>query len=508
MKSKFIMICIFFFNSLFAFSQVYYKKPKKHSPARLNYHNKKKSKYVYRLHEMGKPVKSAEVFDLNKVNQEIAKKLLTTLNSCGHKIWPEYNLHKFNIVLIDDSIEDQVALSPKENKEMTLSKKQMPADALNFLYYFFEIDGQHWMSINPMNYKKALPTAPSDFIVRISLGLALHEGFHSTTQITWADSTDDNSQRGTVVPIAWEPRFYRSMIYQNLITVYKSNFFNHTALREAKYWYDLWVKNYPLELSMTTDRREGTAAYAELLGQAYAAHGCEDYNPKIKNYIIQHLSDGQELFINGTMFALETEGYLVGKIAGLILEQHKVIPDWKERLAKGENQLTQLLSLVKPKFHVIDDSKIEPFIRTQQKEQTAIDEFLGQTNKNLKSPDAIFVSLPSSWAPDIFSPLGLYYDPQMKIGFMPLAVEMEFKDEKSSSKVIAGIKSVSIEPDAPSPCVYENDGQWIFIVDNNELKWLGDDRIQITSPLFEGNAFGSMTIDSQGRKWFCGNIKK
>ena len=91
---------------------------------------------------------------------------------------------------------------------------------------------------------------------------------------------------------------------------------------------------------------------------------------------------------------------------------------------------------------------------------------------------------------------------------MPLAVEMEFKDEKSSSKVIAGIKSVSIEPDAPSPCVYENDGQWIFIVDNNELKWLGDDRIQIASPFFEGNSFGSMTIDSQRRKWFCGNIKK
>lgn len=515
MISKLFIVCILFLNSLSAFSQNYYfnKNYKKLKKSKLTEHNscsnKQSPKYKYRLHKVANLVEQAEEFHLNEVNEEIANKLLTTLNSCASKIWSGYNLHEFNIVLIDESIPDQIAIFPKENKKFTLPKNQVPAYALNSLYYFFEIGDQHWMAINPMSYKKGLPSATKSFIVEKSLGLALHEGFHHTTQRTWTHSEDDSGERGTTVPIAWEPRFYRSMIYQNLVTVYKSNFFNHTALRKAKYWYDLWVQNYPLEVSMSTDRTEGSAAYVEILGDAFSNYGCEDFNPKIKNYIENHLSDGQEPFINGTMFALDTEGYLVGKVASLILEQHKVIPDWKERLAKGESQLAQLMSLVKPKFHAVDDAKKEPFIQTQQKEQTKIDELLGQTYKNLRDPMALFVSLPSSWGPNGFSPMGFYYDPQMKNDFIPLAVAMEFKDDKSKSKVVAKVKSVSVELDTPSPCNYEDDGQWTFIIASDEFTLIeADEQIQIKSPLLEGNTIGSMATDSQGRKWFCGNIKK
>lgn len=506
------IVCTFFFNALFAFSQNYYvnknyKKSKKSSLTDINTCSKKKSpKYKYKLHKVSNLVEIPEIFDLNKANQEIAQKLLTTITSCGNKIWPSYNLHELNIVLVDDSIENQIALSPKQNNIFTLAKNQVPADALQFLYYFFEIGDQRWMSINPMSYKKSLPNATYDFIVSKSLGLAFHEGFHHTTQKGWT-RTDSEGQRGTIVPITWEPRFYRSMIYQNLVAVYKSNFFNHTALQKAKYWYDLWLKNYPLEFSMTTDGREGSAAYVEILGDAYATHGCEDFNPKIKNYIVQHLSDGQMPFINGTMFALDTEGYLVGKIAGLILEQHQVIPNWKERLSKGENQLTQLMSLVTPKFHVIAEAKKDPFIQTQQKEQTKVDEFLALTYQNLKDTKSLFVSLPSSWAPDVFSPIAFYYDPQMKLGFMPMAIAMEFKDVKSNSHVLAKEKVISIEPDSPSPCVHENDGQWIFMVADNEFTFPETNRIQINNTFLEGSSFGSIVIDNTGRKWFCGNIK-
>lgn len=515
MKFKLTIVSIILFQTLLAFPQKYYVNKIPHKSIKSwmvedknSCGNEVVSKYKYKFIKEDNILAISEKFNLHKANQEIAQKLLTTLNFCGNKIWPGYNLHTLNIVLIDNNIENQITLSPKENSIFTFPKNQIPVDALRFMYYFFEVGDQRWMSINPMSFKDWFPNATYDFVVSKSLGLALHEGFHHTTQASWSSADHGSeSQRGTIVPIAWEPRFYRSMIYQNLVTVYKSNFFNHTALRKAKYWYDLWSKNYPLEVLMSTDDNEGSAAYVELLGEAYAAHGCEDFNPKVKNYILKDLSEGKYPFIDGKMFALDNEGYLVGKLAALILEQHKVIPDWKERLSRGQDQLAQLMSLVTPKLHIIDDAKKKVFIETQQKEQAQVDEYLSPTYKNLKDPNALFVSLPSSWAPDVFSPLAFYYDPQMKVSFMPLAVAMNFKDEKSNSSVLAKVKVVGVEMDAQPPCVHEKDGQWIFMVSEKEFTVTAD-RIQINNSFLEGNAFGSITIDSQGRKWFCGNIKK
>lgn len=397
-------------------------------------------------------VLAGETVDIEKINQKIMETAVGTMSTCGEKIWSKFTLKEINLILVDESKEEQVSYSFKDNKKIAFNKKNLPSAALQFLYNFFDFENQRWMAINPIKFAE-FGKNDFDFLVSESVKLIFHEGFHHTVQKDWVSKTQGS--RGTTVPIAWEPRFYRAMIFQNLKTVYQVNFFNHTALRKARYWYDLWVKNYPLEISMTTDGYEGTAAYAETMGYAYSQYGCGYYKPElkpeVKKYILDNIDDGKLIFLNGSMFGLDVEGYAIGKIAGHILDQHNVIPNWKERLAQGETPLEQLMSLVTPKFHVIDDSKKDPFIHTQEVEQLKVDSYLSETYKNLNNNTSLYVSVPSAWAPSTFSPFDFYYDPSLKIQFTPMATEFISKNEESKSSLTSHPRAVYIEVEY-NPC--------------------------------------------------------
>jgi len=445
----------------------------------------------------------SQTFDLAKANQEIAQRILSTMNNCGDKIWPKFSLNDLNIVLVDKSIENQIAVSTLQNKIISFPKKLLPDSALNYLYYFFKIDNQSWMAINPIRWGEN-PEVDYNFVVTESFKLALHEGFHQSIQKNWKSSSDGS--RGTIVPIAWEPRFYRSMIFKNLLTVYKSNFFQHTALRRAKYWYDLWTQKYPMEVGMTTDGYEGSASFAELLGDTFSKFGCENYNKNANDYIAGHIVDGRISFLNGEMFALDVEGYLVGLVAGLILRQQNVIPNWQERLANGETPLVQLMTLVTPKFQPIDnDAMTEKFIQTQQKEQAKVDSFLGETYKNIANSQSVYISVPSSWAPSTFSPIEFYYDPALKLELTPMATDFHFNNTDTSSKLVSKTNAVYIGVES-NPCKQETDGYWLFIVSSNEVSQSNSNRIEVKNKLFEGSLGGELVTDSRGFKWFCAGV--
>lgn len=443
----------------------------------------------------------AEDIDINKANERISQSIFNTLKACHIKIWPNLKINNLHIVLLNSKQNEQLVISFKEDRIYNIPKSRIPDFVFNGLYSFFKIDDQPWMSINTEEYASYDKKATLESVVDGTFKVAIHEAFHNQGQKGWNKSGTES--RGTLVPIAWEPRFYRSMIYKNLVTVLRSRYFNHTALNKAKYWYDLWVKNYPLEVKMTTDGYEGSAFFVELLTFAYSKFGCEDINPQVNKFIAQNITGGLDIFLNGSRFALDSEGYLLGSVASFILRQQKVIPNWEERLAQGETPLAQLMSLVKPKFQPVYENKIKPFKETQVKEQAEVDELLLETYDNLKDSSSLIVRMPANWAPPVFSPLGFFYDPSLNIDFAPLATDFKFLDADSETDLTSFPKAAYFGS-LDNPCDESaNVGNWTFAIKSDEFSSIGENKIKIKNKLFEGVTSGIIVRDSKGHQWFC-----
>ncbi len=437
----------------------------------------------------------SETIDVRKINLQVAENILSTINSCGNKVWPGFDLKNLEIVLIDQGSEDQIVVSTFENKIKRISRAAIPASAINASFSFFKIESKSWMSVNALKLAGRRELT-FEMILNETFQTAIHEAFHETMQGNW----ELPDVRGSFVPIKWEPRIYRAMIYKNLVEAFASGTSNGQAMRRAKYWYDQWSKNHPEEVAVTADGYEGTAQYSEFMASAYLNLGCDGHDQKLHSFLLDKVQNEKLYSLEGTFFSLDTEGYEIGLLASLILSHQNSDLKWYDLVKKGETPLAQLMNGLSSEVETVEESFKNVFVKTQATEQAKVDSYLGETYDIMASPDAIYINIPGVWK-DVgsFSPFGFYIDPKLNISFMPMASELGFKEMKSDSKLKSLRGAVYLERDS-NPCEL---ARWSFVLNNADVTNFENNRIEIKNKSFNGIVSGATRSDDSGRKWFC-----
>lgn len=443
---------------------------------------------------------SGQQIDYRKINQVVAEKLLTTVNGCGERIWPGYDLKSLDIVLVDNSSEDLITVSFNNNKISTTPASRLPIYIKQTSFAYFNIDGQEMMSINGEDYTQGIDI-PEETVEELTFKLAIHESFHHTTQKQWNKSK--RGSRGTFVPITWEPRYYRAMIFKNLVEAYQSEESKEQSLQRAKYWYEKWNNEYPEEVKATTDGYEGTAKYSDIMARALSESSCTAREPEIKTKIKTSYIDELERMINGYRFALDSEGYPVGSVAALLLRENKKQTGWEASVAEGETPLSILMKDVQASYEDIDGNFKLRFLDTQREKQADVDQYLSDTYVALKQKDSYLVSLPDSWLGEdgaSYTFTNFYIDVGLDLNFSVMAEELLFtsKDKSSSLKSSQTATFFWLEK---NPC--RDWSQWVFAAGEKSFALENSNLLKIKTKDFQGNLKGKVVKDENGRNWFC-----
>lgn len=440
--------------------------------------------------------------DIKKANQEIAEKILGTVSGCAERIWPGYDLKNLNVVLIDKNSEESLAISVKENKIFNINKSALPEVATQSLYAYFSINEQNWMSINTEEYVNKKTT--QDMLILQTFKLAIHESFHETTQDSWIRAA---KKRGTLVPIKWEPRYYRAMIYHNLVSAYKDKINSKLSLQRAKYWYEKWLTEYPEEAQATTDANEGTARYSDIMAAAVATLGCTAKEDDLNSFITLNLSKlmGKEAILNGYLFTLDGEGYHIGALASLILRRDQTHPDWQTLTAQGQTPLAILMKNIDQSFQEIDDVFKVIFLETQKETQLEVDKYLADTYLSLIQNNSYFISVPSAWFADSAGSidyLGFYQDAALQLQFRVVYNSLKFISEDKNSTINSGENAVFLGYSASTPCEKNNGFRFIINHENISIN-TATQRITLDNKNFKGSFVGKLRGDKNGKTWIC-----
>lgn len=439
-----------------------------------------------------------EKTDLRKINQQVAEKLLAVVGGCGERIWPGYNLKKMNIVLVDKSSEDLLAVSIKENKTFTVKSSELPASVIRSSYSFFKIDDQSWMSINSEIYNN--PNLTDEQKTRDLFGLAIHEAFHNQAQESWKIEVES---RGTFVPVKWQPRYYRAMVYNNLLAALNQLEDKSEYLQKAKYWYNKWVSENSEEIKSATDGYEGSAQYAEAMGIAFSELGCQASDTEILNFVRSEIPNNilgtGDLFL-GYQFALDGEGYALGGLSGLLLNAPPTSENWYSLVERGETPLFILLQNVSP---TKDDDNFElmsQMKQTQIKEQKQVDSYLSDMYSALNQQNSYLISIPHSWSEKGSKGyVGFYVDTALKMEISVLGQELNFLSEDKSSTLKTAKNAVFLNLD--SPC--RKSTPWMFVVGSISISFQNGNSAVVTDNYFNGKIQGKLIQDSDGKNWFC-----
>lgn len=436
--------------------------------------------------------------DVRKANVEIANKLLSTITTCGDKIWPGYDLKNMNVVLLDNSAEPLIAVSTKENKIFSIERIKIPNNPS--WYSFFKIDEQAWMSINTEQLHKDVETDTQAQVIDRAYGLAVHESFHHTTQKKWKRIS---GPRGTFVPIKWEPRLYRAMIFGNLMSAYANKESTLQDLQRAKYWYEKWSTEFPEEVQSTTDGYEGTARYSDRVALALARLGCEATEAQISSYLIDLPATSGAGAFSGNRFSLDSEGYGMGSLASLILRRDQAQPDWQNLISQGKTPLEILMKDINSLFQDVDEAFKLKLAETQRKEQAGVDQYLADTYRLLNDKESYFVSVPFSWWDNTASVsfFEFYIDNTLNMSFSVLGEALNFLSPDKLSQLKSTEAAVYLDLlNQKNPC---HDASWIFVVAKNQTATDSNNRLKLDAEHFKGEVTGELIKDSNGKNWFC-----
>lgn len=445
---------------------------------------------------------STAELDIRSINNQLAQKILTTLTNCGPKIWPGYDLKSTNIVFLDSSDSSMTAVSFAENKIFSIPRSNLPSHESWFGY--FKIENQNWMFINTELLQQKSHFVNEEQLFEKAFKLAIHESFHNTTQKRW--NRLSRGSRGTFLPIKYQPRLYRNLLFQSLVEAAENPNDVNPYLAQAKYWFDKWISEAPEEKKSTTDGYEGTARYADLMGYGFSVLGCTD-------------SSSQDVFssalgflkgpkghgaVNGDYFEFDLEGYPIGAIASLLLDRLQLNNNWQAQVADGATPLELLMqNVTEATPSEIPADLIEKFNATQTQEQQTVDDYLNPTYRALELPH-YFVSIPMSWSnlDNAVTFNGFFIDVAHQYNLSVLAEPLNFNSSTNDKEFLnASDKAVSFEF-AYTPNVCTQESYWTFVVSHDDVS-LNGNLAKLSGATLNGTATSTLKTDENGNSWLC-----
>lgn len=304
---------------------------------------------------------------------------LKYLFSHGQPVWDQCHLDKEPILFVSHK-DNQVSLfrnSQLSKLNPTLWLPKIPTNPIEFLAA--EIDGQKYLILFVDKFTEEESSLKMTTMV-------LHEGFHSFCQQSW-DRQFQGQSRGNIYPIQTVPRYYRWEMYDSLLS-YLEKGRKLKDLRHFSYWYQKWQKNFPEEAKNYTDRVEGSAEFYTTLMVA-----------RLKSHLQKKTVSPLEVLLDrpslSQVFDLSYESYVLGSLAGLILD-HKNVKNWQKSVAKGSSPLQILSQQQKPLRKNVNNVKQTELLKISVEKMQAIDSDgkLDRVISGLASQKMVRVSIP------------------------------------------------------------------------------------------------------------------
>ena len=422
----------------------------------------------------------------------LVDKFKETMVKCPERIWSNYNWNELNIVFLYPSQSSSWIWDIDPNVIRKIDNRRLPSRSSGLLYDFFEIDGQSTQSLNMEN-------GPSNDEL---FQLGVHEFFHIQEQGGWPGKYGSEQpyyqNRGTTYPIDARPRYYRRMLFDNLEGYFASN--NEEYLKKAKYWFDRWAGEYPDEIILSTDTREGTAYYVETMAWALADLGCTATEEQLKNHVLAQVRNMFGDSVSGHILALDREGYDIGGLSSLILRFNNTdLPDWNQKMAEGDSPLEVLFAGVASVPGNHDEYLREGFIYTASAMNREYGLILDDDIENYSNKDYIRVSAPDYWIQPTFFPQFFAYSSKIGKDMYPYARNHHFlsPDEDGSNYIVKA--NAVVIPHGRNPCteIYE------FVLVSSDAININNRSAYVSNEVIEGRLVGELREDDEGYSYFC-----
>lgn len=432
---------------------------------------------------------AAEADEIPTKVTELAARFHKTMVVCPDRIWADYSWNGLRVLFAYPKGETSYLWDASTNSIQAVKNDSLPPHLLTGSYNFFESEGL-----------KALALEMNDSGTFDPFNLGVHEFFHYHGQSDWMHPAGGG--RGTDYPLSWQSRFYRRMTFDNLKAYFE--FGREEDLRKARYWFEKWEREYPLEAKATTDGYEGTARYLDTLASVVDSLGCSASDADLKKLAVQHVKNAFGYSVSGDYFALDSEGYDIGALAALILrfDGHD-LKTWNIRMKRGETPLQVLLERVAPLEEAEPAELREKFEAKVSAVNKNWGKLIDNDISNWSDRDYIRVSFPLKLVHTTYSPKFFARSVELDRRLMPLALELHLNSSNGGSSVRLQPNAVVFLSDPSNPCK-DVSLFGITLVRRSALQFDSSTQtVAVETPSLVGRLAGQIKADEAGFEYFC-----
>jgi hypothetical protein len=279
--------------------------------------------------------------------------------------------------------------------------------------------------------------------------LAIHEGFHLWTQLSWpvsngATAGGEASERDPEYPDVWRLRYLRSQ----LLGAMQSSLEISAPLGNAAYWNQTLRAEHASEMESLAevDVLEGTAQYAGTIAVVLGKLGCA----ADEKTIFAEVKANAATFMNGEKLDPSGEPYNLGLVALQLLRQSSA-KGFEAKIEAGMTPVDVLFEGVTPIAQTEDPTVVDAVKTKIEARNTAASKWIDPLLTGLDAPASVRIVLPMTWAVGAYERRDAYYlanEPGR-----PLAEQLgEMTLEEPVSGVTIKLMDVNVISGVNTPC--------------------------------------------------------
>lgn len=404
------------------------------------------------------------------------------LNACPERIWKGYNGRETVIVMVDSSSQRAYGWDGKDGSITPMNYSTLPPDIVESSYNFFQAGHRFGLSVKVDTLKETFETG-------------VHELFHGWGQQDWKKT---GQGRGTSYPLSWEARYYRHQLFDQLLRAARTG--DRGVLYDASYWYHRWKSEFPEEFLNSADGYEGSAQYYQIMANAIVQKGCGASMDSLKAAALANLEDEIRSFrADRSIFSLDFEGYELGALAILLLNELYPDGDWPLKISQGKQPTELLLEGLNQAAPAHNEPLAATIRKGIEAENSKISKLVDRDIKNTSDKNFVRMVVPMQWLLSNFMPVAFVMPRDLPGTTMaPLRTEHRMEAPNSGQgQLVVKTGSVVNMGGADTPC-----GSVHTLIHKDSIK-SQNGRMIIESALASGEFKGSFKRNAEGYTFLC-----